>query len=333
MIILAVICVLLLVIAAAFSPYTTSLSMYELQRRVAVGDADAKRDMRRNELYPDIITLQRIVVAWLIVVQSVVFVNVYGIVLGVMLALLVSLLYARVAAWLIVQKQVQKLYDKIEERILYFVDKIRGVLKLLRGAFNISHDYQVQSRDELAHTINKAHALLRKNEKKLLTNAMLFDDRYVRDYMTPRSVIDVIDYSETLGPLVLDSLYKTGHSHFPVVKEDIDHVVGILHVQDVMTVKDNKTAKVSEVLRQRVCYIHEDQTLEHALNAFIKQKQHIFIVVNEYRETVGVITLEDVMEMLLGRKIVDEFDKHDDLRVVAARNPSKNNRPEHSVDV
>ena len=83
----------------------------------------------------------------------------------------------------------------------------------------------------------------------------------------------------------------------------------------------------------RVFYIHELQTLDHALAAFIKTHHHLFVVINEYRETVGILSLEDVTEALIGRKIVDEFDAHDDLRKVANHNPHKLNSAPHHTDV
>jgi CBS domain containing-hemolysin-like protein len=86
-------------------------------------------------------------------------------------------------------------------------------------------------------------------------------------------------------------------------------------------------------MKPRVLYIREDQTLQHALAAFLRTHHHLFIVVNEFRETVGLVTLEDVIEALLGRKIIDEFDAHDDLRAVALRNPRDNNEPEKGQDV
>jgi len=82
-----------------------------------------------------------------------------------------------------------------------------------------------------------------------------------------------------------------------------------------------------------VYYVNQDQTLDHALAAFIKTRHHLFIVVNGYRETAGILTLEDVMEALLGKEIVDEYDVHDDLRIVAARSARDNNNPPHSTNV
>lgn len=77
---------------------------------------------------------------------------------------------------------------------------------------------------------------------------------------------------------------------------------------------------------KKVFYIHQDQSLQQALAAFLRTRHHLFVVINEYRETVGLLSLEDVIEALLGRKINDEFDVYDDLRKVAEVNPQKNNK-------
>ena len=86
-------------------------------------------------------------------------------------------------------------------------------------------------------------------------------------------------------------------------------------------------------MEAKVFYINQEQTLEHALAAFIKTRHHLFVVVNGYRETAGIVTLEDVIEALLGREIVDEFDVHDDLRAVAARSAKTNNNSPHGTNV
>ena len=66
---------------------------------------------------------------------------------------------------------------------------------------------------------------------------------------------------------------------------------------------------------------------DKALGACIKKRRSLLVVVNQYRETVGVITVEDIIEQLIGRKIIDQFDEYDDLRAVAETNPRKNNLP------
>jgi CBS domain containing-hemolysin-like protein len=91
-----------------------------------------------------------------------------------------------------------------------------------------------------------------------------------------------------------------------------------------------------------VYFVHEDLALQHVLEAFLKTKHHLFIVVNSFEEYVGVITIEDLLEQIIGAKIVDEFDQYDDLRAVASsiakkqhaehkkskQEPAKENPPE-----
>jgi CBS domain containing-hemolysin-like protein len=71
-------------------------------------------------------------------------------------------------------------------------------------------------------------------------------------------------------------------------------------------------------MKKNVKYVHEEHSLEQALHAFIKTNQHMFIVVNSFEEYTGIITIEDILEQVIGHKITDEFDAYDDMRAVAA---------------
>ena len=87
-----------------------------------------------------------------------------------------------------------------------------------------SSELDVESREELLEIVKNAGDALSKDEKKLITNSLKFKDMKVADAMIPRTMIDSIGNDEVLGPIVLDGLYKTGHSRFPVIDGDIDHV-------------------------------------------------------------------------------------------------------------
>jgi CBS domain containing-hemolysin-like protein len=217
---------------------------------------------------------------------------------------------------------------------LNFVEKFAGVIKFLRSAIpDVPARDRLDSREELHYLVQHSGGLITEDEKKLITHGLSFDTRTVSEILTPRSVIDTIDKKELLGPLVLDDLHKTGHSRFPVIDGDTDHIIGILHIHDLLTLDSKRSTTAEKAMEARVFYIREDQTLAHALAAFLRTRHHLFIVVNEFRETVGVLSLEDVMEALLGRKIIDEFDAHEDLRAVAARNIRANNHPVKREDV
>lgn len=251
---------------------------------------------------------------------------------GMLLFVLVIFAYRPIAHLSFITHFAQGLYDEQERRIMRVTQKIRPLTALIREPI-IRSATDIASREEIDYIVQNSDGILSDSEKTMFSSVMKFSDKIVRDHMTPRAVIDAVEASELLGPLVLDSLHKTGHSQFPVYDGDIDHAVGMLSIQDLLTVTSHKSSRVRTVMDSRVYYIRDDQLLTQALAAFLKTKRHIFIVVNQYRETVGLLSVEDVLEALIGKKIVDEFDAHDDLRKVAERNPHHNNLPKNHKDV
>lgn len=334
LVIVTIILLVLLLGVAGIRPPHDTLSLFELERRSA-HDKKAVAALRREGLLPDILSLQRVIVALLLVVTVLLCVSTFGWLFGVLFALIIALEYGALARIPVLQRSSQNLYKRIEPSLLDFTQKVPWLFELLRSTPNWlpPHFHTVDSREELQYVIAESGNILTSDEKKLLVNGLSFGDKQVSEVMTPRSVIDSIKKSEFLGPLTLDDLHKTGHNRLPVINGDIDHVVGILHLQNLLTLDVKRSVTAEKAMDPRVLYIREDQTLHHALAAFLRTHHHLFIVVNEFRETVGLVTLEDIMEALLGRKIVDEFDAHDDLRAVALRNPRGNNEPEKHQDV
>lgn len=330
----ALVFVLLLVVSAV-SPRRGSLSSFELDRRVKEGQKDAEVTARREWLLPDVISLLRVIAALLLVVLVLLLVVTFGWGVGTLLAVLVSLEYRTVAALSLIRRPSQQLYTRFEPKLLVFVERYSGLMRLFRSVTpDPPYEPRIDSRQELEHLVAGSGALLTSDEKNLILHGLTLHEKRVDTIMTPRGMIDSISKDELLGPLVLDDLHKTGHSRFPVVHGDIDHIVGMLYIQDLLVIDGGKrSGTVEKTMSPRVFYIREDHTLDYALAAFLRTRHHLFIVINEFRETVGVVSLEDVIEALLGRKIIDEFDAHDDLRAVAARNPRANNAPKKREDV
>jgi len=319
---------------SGISPKTVDISHYELNRRKKDGDKTAAMELERRQLLVDVLSLQKVLQALLLVIFVILSVVAFGWLLGIIISVIVSLEYGRIARIDLWRRSFQNLYDKHEDAILDFVYKFSGVFGLIRStAPEQATDARLSSREELTHLVETSDHLLSRDEKTLLLHGLTFSDRKVNEVMTPRGVIDSISKSELLGPLVLDDLHKTGHSRFPVADGDIDHVVGMLHIQDLFTLDTKRSMTAEKAMEPRVFYIKEDQSLGHALAAFIRTHHHLFIVVNEFRETVGLLSLEDTIEALIGRKIVDEFDTHEDLRAVAARNVRGNNHPKNLENV
>lgn len=159
---------------------------------------------------------------------------------------------------------------------------------------------------------------IKRDEERIAGGALTFGLRKVRDAMTPRSVVVGLVSGDTLDQAKLDELVRHGYSRFPVVNKQHDKVTGILYAYSL--IGSNPIGKeVDKLCDKRLHYLNEGESLDTALNAFLKTKQHLFIVVNQFLEYTGIITLEDVLEEIVGEEIVDEFDEYSDLRKVAAK--------------
>lgn len=322
-----------LLLVASIRPYRSRISIFELNRRSQLGSKDAVNDLMRINHYDDVVALLRVAATILLVISIFFSITLLGWFVGVIVAVFIAIEYPVLARIPLIRHYGEKIYSRIELHLVRFTNKFSRLFVIFRDKTTSEESPEINSREELQHIISESSDILTSDEKRLLTHSLSFGTRHVSEVMTPRSVIDTVEGKELLGPLALDELHKTGHSRFPVIEGDIDHIVGILHVQDLLTISHKKSQSAAQAMESRVFYIREDQSLQHALSAFIRTHHHLFIVVNQYRETVGIVSLEDVIEALIGRKIIDEFDAHDDLRAVAARNPRANNQPQKHTDV
>jgi len=324
----------LLLIISAIRPERSSLSLFELERRAIEGDKRAEKDLARQKLLNDVFSLQKVLIALMLAIIVLLSNLTFGWLVGILISLFIALEYGAIAQFGPLKRLAQTLYDKIDDKLIDIIQKAPFIFRLLRSVPTDMEDNQrIDSRQELQHLVDESVNVLTEDEKKLIIHSLSFKDQLVKTIMTPRSMIDYIKNTEFLGPIALDDLHKTGHSRLPVINGDVDHIVGILHLRGLLALDIKKSTTAEKAMDSKVYYIREDQTLEHALAAFLRTHHHLFVVVNEFRETVGLLTLEDAIEALLGRKIIDEFDSHDDLRVVALRNPRLNNHPQKREDV
>lgn len=323
-----------LVIVSGFEPKRTPTSHFELARRQKNGEPAAKVAAEREKLLIDIISLKHILVALFLSLLTIVSTTWFGMIMGVVLSLLYVVSYGSVARLTPVHRQSQRVYRHSEQLLLDTIKKYPKLFRVLRHPSAARDtDLRIESREELLHQIVQSQRILTADEKALMVHGLQFSDKRVKEIMRPREKIDSIGAKEMLGPLVLDDLHKTGHTRFPVIEKDMDHVIGILHVRDLLSLDSKRTVTAEKAMEPRVFYIREDQTLHHALMAFLRTYHHLFIVVNEDQVTVGVLSLEDTIEALIGRKIIDEFDAHSDINRVARRNLRNTNRPTNREDV
>ena len=331
LVIITVLVFIALLLVSGMKPNYSSLSMSELERR-AKHSAVHKAELQREKLLPHIQTILMIKAALLLVVIVVLLLATFNWAFAIILAIIVTVLHKPLAQTKQMSKIASTLYQKLEPKLLVLVQKFPRTFIFLSDT-TTQVDQRVHSKKEFQELIERSHMALTDIERKVIVNALDFNDKVVSAIMTPKSVIDFINQGEFLGPLVLDELHALGHSRLPVIGKDINHVVGILYLRDMMSLDVRKSATADKVMNTHVYYVREDQTLEHALAAFLKNRHHMFIVINKQRETVGLLTIEDTIEALLGRRIVDEDDNHADLRSVAEYEGRHNNSPNGHTDV
>ena len=137
--------------------------------------------------------------------------------------------------------------------------------------------------------------------------------------MLPKKDITFVHDMDFLGPLTLDKLYQSGYEDFPVLGPN-GQVVGMLNTHDFNNLTVKETDRVVKYLSHKISYIREDYTLTMALTASLRTNSRLFLVINKYKQIVGMITLQDILEYLLGgTALEDTFDADYDIDAVAKR--------------
>lgn len=157
----------------------------------------------------------------------------------------------------------------------------------------------------------KDEGVIEEEEKEMIRNIFEFGDTMVKEVMIPRVDMACIPSDTKLG-LILKLIKKMGHSRFPVYEETIDNIVGILYAKDLLGIyeqwyssKDKFSLK--EIIR-KTYFVPENKKIDELLDIFQKDRIQIAIAIDEYGGTAGLITMEDVVEEVVG-EIIDEYDK------------------------
>jgi magnesium and cobalt transporter len=185
------------------------------------------------------------------------------------------------------------------------------------------------SRDEIQEVLQNAQVDLDADEKRMLEGVLDVSETQVRDVMIPRSQMVVIDINEPFEE-ILKTIVESGHSRFPVIGEDRDEVLGILLAKDLLRHFGSDEAKDVSIRRllRTASVIPESKRLNALLKEFRASHNHMAIVVDEYGGVAGLLTIEDVLEEIVG----DIDDEHDQEEAAYIRpDGDRNGRPSYAV--
>lgn len=192
-------------------------------------------------------------------------------------------------------------------------ERAGGWLKRLRAQVT----GEAQDREDLVEDVREAaeRGVVDADSVEMIEGVLEVSDLHVRDIMVPRSQMIVLERDaapEELLPRVVDA----GHSRFPVIGDDRDQVVGILLAKDLLRYfadGGQQDFDIREVMRPAV-FVPESKRLNVLLKEFRKNRHHMAIVVDEYGGVAGLVTIEDVIEQIVG-DIADEYDVEEDLPI------------------
>ena len=182
------------------------------------------------------------------------------------------------------------------------------------------------SREEIQDLLQKSESVFDPEEHEMLAGVLEVAETQVRDVMIPRSRMVVIERDQGLKDM-LDVIVESGHSRFPVIGEDRDEVLGVLLAKDLLKhyrdASDSEEPDIGKYLRP-VAVIPESKRLNALLKEFRDSHSHMAIVVDEYGGVSGLLTIEDVLEEIVG-DIDDEHDQEEGVFILPDKD--KNGRP------
>lgn len=181
------------------------------------------------------------------------------------------------------------------------------------------NDDALVSREEVIVTAEMGadEGSIRPKESAVIKNLLMLDNMKVSDIMTPRAVMYAFETQSTVGDIMIKHK-PIRFSRVPVFHDDLDHILGVVHRYKILEAAshDHDNITVDSIMTP-IHSIPENISVAAALDQFIKRHEHIFVVIDDYGSTTGIVSLEDAIETLLGVEIVDEFDSVADLRQLA----------------
>lgn len=193
-----------------------------------------------------------------------------------------------------------------------FVKLLTVTTNAISKLFGVNeNDEEVVTEEEIKMMIDQGeeNGTIKEEEKELLNNVFEFNDKTVSEIMTHRTDMFAVDINMSAGEL-LEEIIKDDckHSRIPVYDETIDEIKGVLYVKDIIKNINKKTFKIKNIMKEAY-FVSQNKLINELFKELQKNKKHIAIIVDEYGGTAGLVTMEDILEEIVG----DIFDEYDDI--------------------
>lgn len=192
--------------------------------------------------------------------------------------------------------------------VIWSLNNVANLVMRIWGVEPANEADLAHSEEELRMLVDASqrHGYLDKMEGKLLDNVFEFTDRIASDVMIPRQDMVCIFIQDTFEE-ILDVLKKYGHTRYLLCDDDKDHVLGLVHMRDIFRLQEQQDTKDITKIKRDILVVPEGMPISHLVQKMRSQRTHMAIVVDEFGGSAGLVTIEDMLEELVG-EIYDEFE-------------------------
>ena len=191
-----------------------------------------------------------------------------------------------------------------------FVKFLTLSTNIVSKLFGVSeNDEETVTEEEIRMMVDvgKEKGIIEEEEKNMINNVFEFNDKVASEIMVPRTEIFALNMNLSISEIISELSEDLRYSRIPVYDETVDNIKGIVYIKDILLTSKNKNAKVKSLIRDAY-YVSETKPVNELFDELRKNRKQMAIVIDEYGGTSGIITMEDILEEIVG-EIYDEYDE------------------------
>jgi len=194
-----------------------------------------------------------------------------------------------------------------------FVKFLTFSTNIVSKLFGVSeHEEETVTEEEIRMMVDvgEEKGTIDKQEKNMINNVFEFNDKVASEIMTPRTEICALDINTLITDVVSNESEELRYGRIPVYEDEIDNIKGIVYIKDILIASKNKSKKIKDIVKEAY-FIPETKPVNELFNEMRKNRKQMAIVIDEYGGTSGIVTIEDILEEIVG-EIYNEFDEEEE---------------------
>ena len=185
-----------------------------------------------------------------------------------------------------------------------------NIVSKLFGVTGEEEDNVTEEEIRMMVDVGEEKGTIEEEEKEMINNVFEFNDKFVSEIMVPRNKIFALDIDMTIAEVIEKLSVDMRYSRIPVYDENMDNIKGIIYIKDLLISNKNKNSEIKSLVKEAY-FVSETKRVNELFQELRKDKKQIAIVLDEYGGTAGMVTMEDILEEIVG-EIYDEYDKETD---------------------